>query len=1294
MPDSSSSTATPGTTEETDFGANDWLLEEMYEQYTADPSSVDQTWATYFAEHGAPGAAPATGSQPPARAQAAAPQQPVAPQQPAAPKAAAPQPPAPQGTNGHSAPSRPAEQAATPTAGPPVQPAAAKATTSKPNPTVEKPSTNREGRPATPGSRGGVPADPPNPSDRPDVASEEPVRTTLRGAPARTAKNMDLSLTVPTATSVRSLPVKLLIDQRVVINNHLRRARGGKVSYTHLIGYAMVQALKAVPAMNSSYELVDGKPTMVVPAHINLGLAIDMPKEDGTRQLLVPSIKNCEKLDFAQFWAAYEQMVKKARAGKLTVVDFADTTITLTNPGTIGTNHSVPRLVQGQGTIIGVGSMDYPPEFQGSDPDRLSEMSVSKVLTLTSTYDHRIIQGAQSGQYLQRLHALLLGEEGFYDDIFAALRIPYAPIRWAQDVTTDHEDQIPKQARIMEMINAYRVRGHLMADTDPLEYRQREHADLDVQNHGLTLWDLDRGFATGSFAGGQGVMKMRKILGILRDSYCRTIGIEYMHISEPAQRRWVQDRVERPHESLPREEHLRILDKLNEAEIFETFLQTKFVGQKRFSLEGGESAIALLDEVCEQAADAGLEEVCIGMPHRGRLNVLANIVGKSYAQIFREFEGNIDPRTVQGSGDVKYHLGAEGKFTALSGSTIKTSVAANPSHLEAVNPVLEGIARAKQDILDRGAEFPVLPVLMHGDAAFAGQGVVAETLNLSQLRGYRTGGTIHIIVNNQVGFTTSPTESRSSIYSTDVARMVAAPIFHVNGDDPEACIRVARLAFEFRETFHKDVVIDIVCYRRRGHNEGDDPSFTQPKMYDLIERKRSTRKLYTEALIGRGDITVEDAEAVMTKFQQRLESVFKEVRDPELPPREQGYSRVPVYPSKSGAKHGTAVPLETLKKISDAHTTFPDAFNVHPKVMPQLQRRAAAITQGPIDWATGEILALGSLLLEGRTVRLTGQDTRRGTFVQRFAAIVDRVSGESWVPLKHLEDGQGKFHVFDSLLSEYAAMGFEYGYSVARPEALVLWEAQFGDFANGAQIIIDEFITSGQAKWTQKSGVVLLLPHGYEGQGPDHSSARIERFLSLAAEDAFAVAQPSTPASYFHLLRAQALGERHRPLIVATPKSMLRNKQAVSEPDEFTSGDWRPVLSDPSITDPAQVERVLLCSGKVRWDLVTKRTKAGLDGKVAIIPVERLYPLPAAEIAAELEPFTQVTEVRWVQDEPTNQGAWPFMALNLPDALAEAAPGRRWELLPVTRQAASAPSVGSAKVHEAQQRALVDAAFA
>ena len=1288
-PSNSSKTATDAIAEE--FGANDWLIEEMYEQYVADPTSVDPSWASYFESHNlgaggnGSGGSRSAGSAKAAPSASRTPSAPSAPATKATPTAAPQQRPAPASSSA-TAPSS-ASTPATPAPAPAAAPASRRPAK------VEQPTTNKNARPSAPGRRGGVPADPPNPSNRPTVDLEEPVKTVLRGTPARTAKNMDASLSVPTATSVRSLPVKLLIDQRIVINNHLRRARGGKVSFTHLIGFAMVQALKTHPEMNNGYEVVDGKPTMIEPRHINLGLAIDLPKADGTRQLLVPSIKSCETLDFAQFWAAYEEVVRKARAGKLAVEDFAGTTITLTNPGTIGTNHSVPRLMSGQGAIIGVGSMDYPPEFQGSDPDKLSQMSVSKVMTLTSTYDHRVIQGAASGQYLARLHALLLGEDGFYDDIFGALRIPYEPIRWAQDVSADHEDQVPKEARIMEMINAYRVRGHLMADTDPLEYRQRAHHDLDVQSHALTLWDLDREFATGAFAGGRGLMKMRQILGILRDSYCRTIGIEYMHIQEPAQRKWIQDRVERRHESLPREEHLRILDKLNEAEIFETFLQTKFVGQKRFSLEGGESTIVVIDEICEQAANLGLEEVCIGMPHRGRLNVLANVVGKSYAQIFREFEGNIDPRTVQGSGDVKYHLGAEGQFTALSGATIKTSVAANPSHLEAVNPVLEGIARAKQDILDRGGEFPVLPMLLHGDAAFAGQGVVAETLNLSQLRGYRTGGTIHVIVNNQVGFTTSPTESRSSMYCTDVARMVQAPIFHVNGDDPEACTRVARLAFAFRQEFNKDVVIDIVCYRRRGHNEGDDPSFTQPLMYDLIEKKRSTRKLYTEALIGRGDITIEDAEDVMSRFQQRLESVFREVRDATKTPPPDEHQLKPAYPSKEAARHGTAVTPEVLKRIADAHLSFPDGFTVHPKVMPQLQRRATAITQGNIDWGTAEILAFGSLLLEGRTVRLTGQDSRRGTFVQRFACVVDRKTGEAYVPLKHLDDDQGRFHVFDSLLSEYAAMGFEYGYSVARPDALVLWEAQFGDFANGAQTILDEFISSGEAKWTQKSGVVLLLPHGYEGQGPDHSSARIERYLQLAAEGSIVVAQPSSPASHFHLLRQHAIGERHRPLVIMTPKSMLRNKLAVSQPEDFTDGNWAPVLSDPYIIDPDAVRRVILCSGKVRWDLVNKR--AQLDRwDTAILPLERLYPLPAAEIVAELQALPNASpDLLWVQDEPTNQGAWPFMALNLVPALEAVDPDRPWTVTPHTRPASSAPSVGSAKVHESQQRDLLESAF-
>ncbi|MDQ2796428.1 MAG: multifunctional oxoglutarate decarboxylase/oxoglutarate dehydrogenase thiamine pyrophosphate-binding subunit/dihydrolipoyllysine-residue succinyltransferase subunit, partial [Actinomycetota bacterium] len=672
-----------------------------------------------------------------------------------------------------------------------------------------------------------------------------PHTTPLRGPAARVVTNMESSLSVPTATSVRAVPAKLLIDNRVVINNHLARSRGGKISFTHLIGFALVKALRTTPEMNNGFGHENGKPVLVTPQHVNMGLAIDLAKPDGTRALLVPSIKGAERMDFVHFWTAYEDVVRKARSNKLTVEDFQGTTISLTNPGTIGTVHSVPRLMEGQGAIIGVGALEYPAEWQGASSETLNRNAVTKILTLTSTYDHRIIQGAVSGDFLRVVHQLLLGENGFYDEIFESLRIPYEPIRWVQDISATHDDDINKVARVQELIHAYRVRGHLMADTDPLEYRQRRHPDLDVTTHGLSLWDLDRSFATGGF-GGEPFLKLRRILGILRDSYCRTVGIEYMHIQDPEQRAWIQSKVEVPYARPGSDEQMRILRRLNAAEAFETFLQTKFVGQKRFSLEGGESVIALLDRVLCRAASEGLDEVCIGMPHRGRLNVLANIAGKSYGQIFREFEGQQDPKSVQGSGDVKYHLGTEGTFTSEDGSKTNVYLAANPSHLEAVDPVLEGIVRAKQDRLDLAGEaFTVLPVLLHGDAAFAGQGVVAETLNLSQLRGYRTGGTIHVVINNQVGFTTSPSASRSSVYSTDVARMIQAPIFHVNGDDPEACVRVAELAYDFRQTFNKDVVIDLICYRRRGHNEGDDPSMTQPLMYNLIEAKRSVRKLYT-----------------------------------------------------------------------------------------------------------------------------------------------------------------------------------------------------------------------------------------------------------------------------------------------------------------------------------------------------------------------------------------------------------------------------------------------------------------
>ncbi|MDO9377847.1 MAG: multifunctional oxoglutarate decarboxylase/oxoglutarate dehydrogenase thiamine pyrophosphate-binding subunit/dihydrolipoyllysine-residue succinyltransferase subunit [Nocardioidaceae bacterium] len=1282
MPESSHDSSHP------DFGPNAWLVEEKREQYESDPRQLDASWIAYFEGDGA-----AASSAPPANGSAGATTngdgRPSASSAPSATGAPVTRPVAtaveaehlPSGTDSPEttstdAPRESAERAVAESAAQGGKTASA----AKPSPVEQPAAKTDKPAPAAPRKAAAAATEAPAEEDDPNAVE----RVKLRGASARTAQNMDVSLTVPTATSVRSVPVKLLIDNRIVINNHLARARGGKVSFTHLIGFAIVRALRELPEMNIGYEEVDGKPTMLRPAHVNLGLAIDLPKPDGTRQLLVPSIKRAETMDFAGFWSAYEQMVKKAREGKLGVPDFQGTTVSLTNPGTIGTNHSVPRLMSGQGAIVGVGSMDYPSEFQGASEHTIAQMAVSKMMTLTSTYDHRVIQGALSGEFLKRVHGLLLGEDGFYDEIFEALKIPYGPIRWARDIAVNHDDEVHKQSRVLELIHAFRVRGHLMADTNPLDHSPRTHPDLETSSHDLTLWDLEREFATGSFGGGRRFMKLREILGILRDSYSRTIGIEYMHMQDPAEREWLQERIEQKHTKPPREEQLRILHKLNQAEAFESFLQTKFVGQKRFSLEGGETTIPLLDEICEAAASAGLDEVCIGMAHRGRLNVLVNIAGKNPGQVFREFEGNIDPRTIQGSGDVKYHLGVEGEFTSGNGDKLKVSVAANPSHLETVDPVLEGIARAKQDILGRGDEFPVLPVLVHGDAAFAGQGVVAETLNLSQLRGYRTGGTIHVIVNNQVGFTTSPSASRSSTYCTDVARMIQAPIFHVNGDDPEACIRIARLAYEYREQFNKDVVIDLVCYRRRGHNEGDDPSFTQPLMYDVIETKRSVRKLYTEALVGRGDITLEEAEGALKDYQAQLQRVFEDADTAKQPV----YQTIPDYPEKPHDELSTAITPEVLKAVSDSYTNIPDGFAVHPKVLPQLQRRAQSITAGPIDWGTGEILALGSLVLDGRPVRFAGQDSRRGTFSQRFATVIDRRDGKEWTPLTNVGQDQAQFSIYDSLLSEYAALGFEYGYSVARPEALVLWEAQFGDFVNGAQSIIDEYISAGEGKWNQKSGVVLLLPHGYEGQGPDHSSARIERFLTLAADDQMTIAQPSTPASHFHLLRRQALQTEHRPLVVFTPKQLLRLKAAVSQPDDFTHGEFRPVIGDDKV-DPTEVERVLVCSGRITYDLLAERDRIEEGGsRTAIVRLEQLYPRPLEELRTELGRYTNAREIRWVQDEPANQGPWPHLALNLFPEVGDLPFSR------VSREESAAPSVGQHKRHVEQNKSLMQQAFA
>jgi len=1207
-----------------DFGANDWLVEEMYEAWVKDPTSVDASWVPTLEAY----AAKLAGG--------------VAPTAPTAARAAEASAFDPNVTGPITA----------------VQPAS-RTTSAMPTETP-------------------IPAQAPGTS-RPSDATDENTVTSLKGMSKALAANMDASLTVPTATSVRTIPAKLMIDNRIVINNHLRRTRGGKVSFTHIIGWAMIRALKTFPSQNVFYDEPDGAPSMVIPAHINLGLAIDIPKPDGSRALVVPGIKKAEQMGFADFLEAYEDVVARARANKLTADDFAGNTVSLTNPGGIGTVHSVPRLMRGQGCIIGAGALDYPAEFQGSSEKVLFDLGISKTITLTSTYDHRVIQGAGSGEFLKIVHGLLIGEDGFYEDIFAALRIPYTPIRWSQDIKVDVSDEINKTARVQELIDAYRVRGHRMADIDPLQYQQRTHPDLEIENHGLTFWDLDREFVVGGLAGRR-TMLLREVLGLLRDSYCRTVGVEYTHLQDPEQRAWFQEVLEQPYEKPTHDEQMRILDRLNQAEAFETFLQTKFVGQKRFSLEGGESIIALLDEIIQDAADFELDEVAIGMAHRGRLNVLANIAGKTYGQIFREFEGTTDTSTVQGSGDVKYHLGTTGEFTTATGQKIPVYLAANPSHLEAVNGVLEGIVRAKQDHKPI-ASFTVLPILVHGDAAMAGQGVVIETMQMAQLRGYRTGGTIHVVANNQVGFTTLPKDSRTSLYSTDVARAIQAPIFHVNGDDPEAVVRVAKLAVLYRQKFKHDVVIDVVCYRRRGHNEGDDPSMTQPLMYNLIEAKRSVRTLYAESLVGRGDITQEEYGAVQAKFLGLLEQSFSDNHDDDEAPAAIS-NGTPAASQIQRHPQSTGVDSSVIHRIGDAHGAPPEGFTVHPKLEQLLTKRIDMSRNGDIDWGFGELLALGSLLLEGKKVRFAGQDSRRGTFVQRHAVFHDRVNGQEWLPLMNLSDNQGRFYIYDSLLSEYAAMAYEYGYTVGNPDALVLWEAQFGDFANGAQTVIDEFISSSEQKWGQNSGLVLLLPHGYEGQGPDHSSARIERYLQLAAEGNMTIARPSTPASYFHLLRRQAYAQPQRPLIVFTPKAMLRLRGATSSVDDFTTGTFEPVLDDMSIE--GQSRRVLLHSGKIHYDLLAEREKRGLSG-VALVRMEQYYPFPEEQLRAIVDRH-QGAELVWVQDEPENQGAWPFIALEM----------RRLGLdgvRVVSRPASASPATGSSSRSAEEHTAVMDGAF-
>jgi len=1100
---------------------------------------------------------------------------------------------------------------------------------------------------------------------------------------------MEASLTMPTATSVRQVPAKLLEVNRKVINGYRERSGESKISFTHLIGYAVVRAIAdAVPNMKHVYSVDEqGKPQIKKFNRVNMGLAVDVDKGKGQRSLVVPVLRNADTLDFAGFLLTYEDIIRKVRANKLTLDDFQGANVSLTNPGTIGTQMSVPRLMAGQGLIVGVGTIDYPAEFQGSDERALGRLGVSKVVTITSTYDHRIIQGAESGMFLKYVHELLTGEHNFYADVFSSLGVPYESVKWRDDSNSlDSEDALlEKQMQIATLIRVHRVRGHLIADLDPLHWRAPEMPrELDPATYGLTLWDLDREFLTGG-VGGVSRSTLGELLGVLRDAYCRTIGVEYMHIHSTEEQRWIQERFEGHGVGEYIVDQRRVLERLNAAESFERFLATKYVGTKRFGLEGAESLIPMLDVILSSAADRKMHSAVLGAMHRGRLNVLANIMSKDLEEIFEEFEDHIDPSSVQGSGDVKYHLGSVGVFNSPKGGLLPVELSANPSHLETVGPIVLGMVRAAQDRIDPPLSYNVLPILLHGDAAFAGQGIVAEAFAMSDTSGYRVGGTVHIIVNNQIGFTTAPQYARSSKYPSDVAKTVQAPIFHVNGDDPEACVRVAHLAFEYRQKFHKDVVIDMICYRRHGHNEGDDPSYTQPLMYKAIAERRSVRKLYVETLVKRGDITLDEAERALSDYQGKLQGALDSARAAKP-----AAIKVPPPPIPLGVvpQVKTGVERSILDEIFNHLSAYPSEFTVHPKLVRQFALRAQLYnSQQDVDWATAEALAFGSLVIEGTSVRLMGEDSRRGTFSQRHSTLVDYNTEERWVPINTLPNGKARFWVYDSLLSEYAALGFEYGYAHSNPDALVMWEAQFGDFVNGAQIVIDQYIVAAEDKWGQQNGLVMLLPHGYEGQGPEHSSARLERFLQLCAEDNIQVCYPTTAAQYFHMLRRQVRRNFRKPLVVMTPKQPLRMKQSRSAVSELTSGCFQEILDDPTVSNRESITRIVLCTGKIAWDVMAERDKR--NATVAVIRIEQLYPFPVAELYEILSRYPNAKQVLWVQEEPENMGAWHFV-----DDIVWGIKSKGFDWRHVARFESGSPATGSKTIHDQELVDLLDKTFA
>lgn len=1146
--------------------------------------------------------------------------------------------------------------------------------------------------PSTSGSITPLPVNLPQPQE-----GEEAIQ--IKGVGERIIENMTSSLTIPIATSFRAIPVKVLEENRLIINNYLKKTNSGKISFTHIIGWAIVKAIASIPALNNAYTVIGGNPHIIRKNNVNLGLAVDLEKKDGSRSLIVPNIKGADKMNFRQFFDSYNDIINRSRTGKIEIPDFQGTTITLTNPGTIGTVASQPRLMVGQGAIIATGALDYPAEYQAVTKDIITMLGISKVMNITSTYDHRIIQGAESGMFLQKMHKLLIGEESFYENIFSDLMMPVKPVVWKIDNNPENFDgidnleEIEKQAKAIQLINMYRVRGHLLANLDPLKPIAKYHPELDPNTYGFTVWDYDRQFITPRLAGLR-TATLRDILDILQKTYCENIGVEYMHIQDPQERIWLQDRME-PIKNQPTftsDEKKHILYKLIQAENFEKFVDKKYIGHKRFSLEGSETIIPVLDYLLGLAAADKVDELVLGMAHRGRLNVLANIIGKNLQEIFSEFEDISDVDSVEGSGDVKYHLGASGVYETLYGDDINVSVASNPSHLEFVNPVVEGIVRAKQTMMNDTERNKYIPVLLHGDAAIAGEGIVAETLNLSQLRGYSTGGTIHVIINNQIGFTTAPVDARSTVYASDVAKMVQAPIFHVNGDDPEATMLVTKLAYDYRMMFHKDVVIDVYSFRRLGHNESDEPAFTQPVLYKAIRNHPTVKNIYQNKLLNEKIVSADDVKAMEEKIYEIMDKGYTKAHEREMVFKADTPIRLTDEQVKVLRSHQLpAITMEELNKVVDIITTLPEDFHLHPKLRKFIESRREFLTGDVlVDWSFAEALAYGTLLMEGIPVRLSGQDSARGTFSQRHIVLTDMETEKEIIPHNNIAPELAQIEPLDSLLSEAAVLGFEFGFSTADPLSLVLWEAQFGDFANAGQVIIDNFIAASQDKWNLPSNMVLLLPHGQEGQGPEHSSARLERFLTLCADDNMTICNPSTPAQYYYLLRSQGKYNNRRPLIVMTPKSLLRLPEARSPKSDFAGGKYKLVIDDEFITNKSEVKRVILTSGKFYYDLAKHRKENNITN-TAIVRIERYYPYPSEEIKAVLKTYVNATEVLWSQEEPHNMGALIFMSYRLKRDLREL--GSNMTLYGVSRDESPAPAPGSNSIFNQTQKRLLAEAF-